>query len=48
MLNEYCTSTKFHYLFNFTIFTYPEDALNIICVQCYKMDINLLELVPLV
>ncbi len=28
--NEYYTSTKFQYLFNFTIFTDPENTLNFI------------------
>ncbi len=27
--------TKFHYLFNFSVFTDPEDALNLICVKYY-------------
>ncbi len=35
--NNYCTSTKFHYLFNFTIFTNPEDALYLICMKYYEM-----------
>ncbi len=33
MDNKYCTSTKFHYLFNFNIFSDPEDALNWICIK---------------
>ncbi len=34
-----CTSNKFHYLINFTIFT--EDALNLICVKYYEIGIKL-------
>ncbi len=43
-----CTSTKFHYLFNFTIFTGPEDALNLICVKYYDIGTSLYALVPLI
>ncbi len=46
--HEYCTSTKFYYVLNFTIFTDPEDVLNLICVKHNKIDINLQALVPLV
>ncbi len=40
---EYCSSTKFHLfcLFNFTIFSDPENALNLICMKYYEIDINL-------
>ncbi len=35
------TSTKFRYIFNFTIFTDPEDALILICLKYYELSINL-------
>ncbi len=38
---NYCTSTKFQYPFNFTIFTDPEDALILICVKYHEIGINL-------
>ncbi len=41
LVTIYCTSTKFQYLSNFTIFTHPEDALNLISVKYYEIDINL-------
>ncbi len=37
----YCTSTNFHNLFNFTIFSDPEDVLKLICVKYYGIGINL-------
>ncbi len=40
-LPTYCTFTKFHYLINFTIFTDHEDALNLICMKYYEIDIIL-------
>ncbi len=36
----YCTVSKFHYLFNFNIFTDPEDVLKLICMKYYELDIN--------
>ncbi len=30
---KYCTITKCYYLFNFTIFTDHEEALNLICME---------------
>ncbi len=36
----YCTFTKFNYLINFTIFTDPEDVLNLFCMKYYEIDIN--------
>ncbi len=35
------TSTKFHYLFNCTIFTYPEDRLKLFCIKYYDIGIEL-------
>ncbi len=43
----YCTSTKFHWLFNLTIFADPEDVLNLSCVKYFELDINLQTLVSL-
>ncbi len=40
-ISRYCTSTKCHYLFNFTIFTDPEDVLDLICMKYYEISINL-------
>ncbi len=40
-------STKFHYLFNFTIFTDPEDAIKLICMKYYEIGIKQYALVPL-
>ncbi len=37
---QYCTSTKFHYLFNFIIFTDPEEALNLICMEWASIGIS--------
>ncbi len=38
---KYCTCTKFYYLFYFTIFTDPEDTLNLNCTKYYEIGINL-------
>ncbi len=36
-----CTSTKFYFLFNFTVFTYLKDVLNLICMKYYELGIHL-------
>ncbi len=48
MQGAYSTSTIFHYPFKFTIFTDPEDALNLNCMKYYEIGINVQTLVSLV